>query len=406
MNSAAGLGKKMRVRRSASYNRDGGYTLMELMVAMLLTSILLAVTIAPLISVTDVTSSTESASQATASARATFQDMTAGVTSASEICLPTQVTSTQTAIPGNAVRVKTHVFGSDEWEQWWVDPSTNRLLAQSWPTTGIPSPTAWRTVANNVAPVSPPPTPFTISPTSGGISTTGTLAAGTYTATGATGDANGDTGTWTYTLHVYTPTAGTISQTEPTSGTVTTTGSAGFSDQLAVAGSNGTVTYTETGGSANLTISSNGKVTPTGSLAAGDYTATGTTGDTNGDTGTWTYTLHVYTPPAVFTPPATGTIVQTTPTSGTVTTAGSAAFADELAVLGNVGTVTYTQATGGDNLTLTSLPATNVPVVLSIVIAASNGTQSTAVSVPIKTAITALDTVYATGPGTCMAGSG
>jgi Tfp pilus assembly protein PilV len=384
---------------------DRGFTLVETMVTMLLTIIVLGAVIAPLITLTNVTGNTESTSQATASARAAIEDMSAAITSASQICLPAQLTSTQTATLGTAVRVKTNVFGTAEWEQWWINPSTNELKAQSW-TTAQPSPTSWRTVANNVAPVSSPPTPapapFTISPTSGRISTTGPLVPGTYLAVGTTSDGNDpiDTGTWTYALHVYTPTAGTISQIEPTSGSVTTTGSAAFTDQLAVAGSGGTVIYTKTGGSANLTITPGGKVATTGTLVAGDFTVTGTAGDINGDTGTWTYTLHVYTPPA------TGTIVQTTPTSGTVTTTGSATFTDQLAVTGNVGTVSYVQSAGSPGLTITSLPATNAPVVLTIAITASSGTKSSAASITIKTAITTLDTVYATGPGTCMTGLG
>jgi Tfp pilus assembly protein PilV len=392
--------RSSRVRLAA--RGDSGFTLVESLVTLLLTVMLMGAVIAPLITVTNVSSSTQSTSQATASARAAFQDMTAGVTSASQICLPTQLTATQSVTPGNAVRVKTHVFGVDEWEQWWVDPSTNRLLAQTW-TTVAPSSTSWRTVANNISPVSPPPTPapapFTITPTSGRISTTGALAANSYTATGTTGDVNGDTGTWTYTLHVYTPTAGILSQTEPTSGNVTASGSAAFTDQFAVAGSSGAVTYTKTGGSANLTVATSGKVTTTGALAVGSYTASGTDGDVSGDTGTWTYTLNVSTPTA-------GTIVQTSPTSGTVTTTGATAFTDQFAVTGNVGTVTYTQSTGSSSLTINSLPATNQPVVLSIAMTAASGTKSTAVSVPLRVAITALNTVYATGPGTCLAGLG
>ena len=143
-------------------NGDSGVTLIELTVTMLLTTILLGVLIAPLITLTHVTGNTASNSQATSSARAVLQDMSAAVTSASQICLPTQLTSTQTATLGSAVRVKTNVFGAVKWEQWWVNPSTKQLLAQSWTTTA-PSPTSWRTVANNVssvsAPPSPPPTP-------------------------------------------------------------------------------------------------------------------------------------------------------------------------------------------------------------------------------------------------------
>jgi len=370
---------------------------------MLLTTILLGVLIAPLITLTHVTGSTAATSQATASARTAVQDMSAAVTSASQICLPTQLTSTQTATLGSAVRVKTNVFGAvnGKWEQWWVNPSTNQLLAQSWTTTA-PSPTSWRTVANNVssvsAPPSPPPTLFTITPTSGRISTTGTLAAGPYMATGTTSDASGDTGTWTYTLHVNSPgVAGTIVQAEPTSGAVTTAGSAAFTAHLAVTGASGTATYVQSSGSSALTISSSGLLTTTGTLTAGDHTAAGTTSDASSDTGTWSYTLHVG---------AAGTIVQTGPTSGTVTTTGSSVFTDQLAVTGNVGTVDYTQTTGGTNLTLLALPATNSAVVLTIAITASSGVKSTKVSVPFTSAITTLDTVFTTGPGTCMAGLG
>ena len=279
------------------------------MVTMVLTAILLAVVIAPLNTVTNVTGSTVSISQATASARAVFQDMNAGVTSASQICLPTQLNSTQTATPGAAVRVKTNVFGTVKWEQWWVNPSTHQLLAQSWTPAATTQPTSWRTVANNVSSVSPPPTPFAISPTSGRISPTGTLTPGTYTATGTTSDGSGDTGTWAYALNVYTPPTGT-------------------------------------------------------------------------------------------------TIVQTTPILGTVTTTGSATFTDQLAVAGGSGTVSYVQSTGSPGLTLSALPATNAAVVLTIAITASSGVKSTTVSVPLTSAITTLDTVFAAGAGNCMVGLG
>jgi len=382
-------------------NGDSGVTLIELTVTMLLTTILLGVLIAPLITLTHVTGNTASNSQATSSARAVLQDMSAAVTSASQICLPTQLTSTQTATLGSAVRVKTNVFGAVKWEQWWVNPSTNQLLAQSWTTTA-PSPTSWRTVANNVssvsAPPSPPPTPFTIAPTSGRISTTGPLTVGTYTATGTTSDGNvpSDAGTWTYALHVYTPTAGTISQVEPTSGT-TVAGTA-FTDHLAVSGSSGTVTYTTTAGS-SFTVSSSGAVSAPSTLSVGTYTVSGTDTDQSNDAGTWAYTLHVYTPTA-------GTIVQIKPTSGTITTTGSSVFTDQLAVTGNVGTVNYTQSTGGTSLTLSALPVTNAAVVLTIALTTSSGVKATAASVPVRSAITTLDTVFTSGPGTCMVGLG
>ena len=83
----------------------------------------------------------------------------------------------------------------------------------------------------------------------------------------------------------------TIAQTTPTSGSVTVTGSSAFTDQLNTTGGIGPVTFA--GGGAGLTVSSSGQIATTGTLAAGTYTATGTTADAFGDTGTFTYTLTV-----------------------------------------------------------------------------------------------------------------
>src|SRR5450631_527914 len=63
----------------------------------------------------------------------------------------------------------------------------------------------------------------------GKVTTTGTLAMGTYTATGTMSDAFGDTGTFTYTLTIAGP---PIFQTLPISGSVTTSGSVAFTDHL------------------------------------------------------------------------------------------------------------------------------------------------------------------------------
>ena len=168
---------------------------------------------------------------------------------------------------------------------------------------------------------------------SGKITTTGTLAAGTYTATGTTVDAYFDTGKFTYTLTVS---AHTITQATPTSGSVTTTASSAFTDQLKTTGNIGPVTFA--GGGAGLAVSTSGKITTTRTLAKGQHTATGTTADAFGDTGTFTYTLTV----------SAVTIAQGAPTSGSVTTTGSAAFIDHLKTTGNIGAVTF--AGGGTGI--------------------------------------------------------
>jgi hypothetical protein len=130
---------------------------------------------------------------------------------------------------------------------------------------------------------------------SGIVKTAGTLAAGTYTATGTDSEpveqsTDVNTGTFTYTLTV---TPVTIAQSAPTTGSVTTPRSSTFTDQLVVTGNNGAVTYTQVTGSPNLAVSSTGAVTTSGTLNEGTYTATGTTSDPAGDTGTFAYTLTV-----------------------------------------------------------------------------------------------------------------
>ena len=127
----------------------------------------------------------------------------------------------------------------------------------------------------------------------GQVTTLGPLAAGLYTTSGTVADAYGDTGTWSYDLTV---TPVTIVQGPPTSGTVVSTTLSGFSAQL-TATAPGTVTFAATGGTtAAFSVSGSGLLVPVGALLPGDHTVTGTTGDQFGDTGTWTYTLHVLHP--------------------------------------------------------------------------------------------------------------
>lgn len=386
------VGIRVRSFRSRlSTAGDRGLTLVELLVTMLLSAILLGIVATPFLTVTTVSRSAVSSSQAAASARAAFADMSASIASASEICLPTQLTSTQTTALGNAVRVKTDVYGTSAWEQWWLDPSTGQLLAQRW--VGSTPPSSWRTVASQVSPTSSATPPFTIAPSTWVVSPVEPLSAGIYTESGTTSDAIGDTGTWSYSLYVD-PTG--IIQTSPTSGTVTTTGSSSFSDQLGVAGNTGTVTFTTTTSSPGLSVSSSGAITTTGALTTGSYTVSGTDVDTANDTGSWTYTLYVGN---------TGTIVQTTPTSGVTTTSASSGFTQQLGFADNTGVVTYTQS-GSTELTISSIPAGQVPVVLTIAIIASNGVKNTAASIPFTSSITTLDTAYATGQGTCIRGLG
>jgi major membrane immunogen (membrane-anchored lipoprotein) len=128
----------------------------------------------------------------------------------------------------------------------------------------------------------------------------------------------------------------------PTSAAISAAASSTFNEQLGVTGNVGTVSYVQTSGSPDLAVSSAGLITTDGALAKGSYVTTGTTSDTNGHSGTFTFTLSV------------GTITQSSTTSALATVAGSSTFSDQLAVTGNSGTVTYVQASGNPDLTVSS----------------------------------------------------
>ncbi|MGH6878667.1 MAG: beta strand repeat-containing protein, partial [Rhizomicrobium sp.] len=228
---------------------------------------------------------------------------------------------------------------------WTYTLTVNRVtITQTTPTTGTTTTaasaafTTQLAVIGNVGPVTYHQATGTATGSNVHVASTGavtigaTLATGTYTVTGAVTDGYGDTGTWTYTLTVSPV---TIAQTAPTTGTTSIATSANFTAHLAVIGNIGPVTFTQTTGS-NVHVASTGAVTTGAILAAGTYTASGTVTDAYGDTGTWSYTLTVNRV----------TIAQTAPITGTTTTATSGTFTTHLAVTGNVGPVTYHQATG------------------------------------------------------------
>jgi hypothetical protein len=126
---------------------------------------------------------------------------------------------------------------------------------------------------------------------SGLVTTNGVLPAGNDVAKGTTSDLSGDVGKFTFTL-----TVGSLVQRVPTSASVTTTGSTTYSVQLDVGANLGAVTYVQNRGSPNLLVSSSGLVTTSGQLANSAYIAGGTTSDSSGDVGTFSFMLNVTTP--------------------------------------------------------------------------------------------------------------
>jgi hypothetical protein len=119
------------------------------------------------------------------------------------------------------------------------------------------------------------------------------LAPGTYCVHGTDKDTHGDTGTWTFCLYVY-KTTHVLSQTAPFTAAVSATSETHFGDTLEVLTPTGPVTYTVTGGTTfAFTVFSTGFVVTAAPLTPGTYTVFGTDKDTHGDTGTWSFTLHV-----------------------------------------------------------------------------------------------------------------
>ncbi len=138
----------------------------------------------------------------------------------------------------------------------------------------------------------------------------------------------------------------------PSVETSTVAGSATFNDQLIVSNNDGPVTFTQTSGSPELLVSATGAVTTSGALAAGTYVASGTTADTNGNVGTFAFTLDV------------GELVQAAPTSASVKASGSATFTQQLSVPDGSLAVAYVESSGSPDLVVspTGLVTTSGPL--------------------------------------------
>jgi hypothetical protein len=219
-------------------------------------------------------------------------------------------------------------------------------------------------VSNNNGPVTFAQTagsPQLVVSATGGVTTSGALAAGTYVASGTTSDTGGDVGTFSLTLDV-----GALVQAAPTSASVKASGSATFSQQLSVPDGSLPVAYAQTSGSPDLVVSPTGLVTTNGPLVTGTYGATGTTSDSAGDTGSFTFSLKV------------GVLVQRTPTAASVTTSNSATFTQQLDVGANLGAVTYVQTSGTPNVLVSATGLVTTGATLAIGAYHVTGTTSDA----------------------------
>ena len=89
----------------------------------------------------------------------------------------------------------------------------------------------------------------------------------------------------------------TLDQTSPTSGVTTSDNSGTFTGgPITVSNATGAVSFVINSSSIALRVSPQGAITTSGALLAGSYRISGTDSDPNGDTGTWTFTLAVFTP--------------------------------------------------------------------------------------------------------------
>jgi hypothetical protein len=124
----------------------------------------------------------------------------------------------------------------------------------------------------------------------------------------------------------FSATSKALSQNLPVSASVTAAGESSFTAQLTSSGNatGSPVTYTEAAGNPDVVVSTAGAVTTSGKLATGTYTASGTTADTNGDTGTFTFKLSV-----------TGAVVTATPAPRATRVVG-------YGIIGRTDTVTIT----------------------------------------------------------------
>ncbi len=201
--------------------------------------------------------------------------------------------------------------------------------------------------------------PSLIVSSTGVVTTSGPIAAGTYLTTGTTVDAQGNTGVFSFTLSV-----GMLSQSSALRGTVKVSGSPKYTSQLTVTNPVGVVTYTQTKGAPSLLVSPTGLITTKGPLVHGTYRVAGTETDTSGDVGTFSFLLTV------------GALAQRTPLAATVTSNNSLTFTHQLAVGANLGAVTFVETTGQPHLVVSATGVVTTDGLLNAGTYVAKGTTS------------------------------
>jgi type II secretory pathway pseudopilin PulG len=136
---------------------DGGYTLIEIMVAMSLTALVLVLIFPVIATIGSVSSDTNSSANGTAQARQVLQQLSSDVGSANgnNVCFPTAVLSApptsacvSAGSTGYPLVILSNAYGTCKWYQWTVN-SANQLTQQS----AVKGATTWSAVAPLVGPV-------------------------------------------------------------------------------------------------------------------------------------------------------------------------------------------------------------------------------------------------------------
>jgi len=128
----------LRPPHARSRPDDAGFTLIELMVAITITLVLLALVPTVMESVSHGAAYSQGVAAGASQALTLVQELESRVESASQICLPTQLTTAgPTVSAGFAVRVLTSAFGQPSWDQWMLNASTHVLQEQQWSTTWV-----------------------------------------------------------------------------------------------------------------------------------------------------------------------------------------------------------------------------------------------------------------------------
>ena len=135
-------------------NDQSGFTLVEMVVTMALLLLIMLVLPAILSTTTTATSTSEGTTTVAANAQLAIQNLDAQVASASQVCLPTQLTNPASGSPltvssGFALRVEqVESPTTNQWEQWVVNTSTGLLQEERY--TPGDAGNGWVTIAKTI----------------------------------------------------------------------------------------------------------------------------------------------------------------------------------------------------------------------------------------------------------------